>query len=173
MLAGKQVVLRPFRPDDLPAIYRVASDLDTWAARSRRGPQPLTYEAFRDWYVPATAGIDGAEFVIEAEGAPVGRCGMFGEDTFAHVAEVGIALLPEARGQGYGTDALRVLVGFLFKARNLQRLHLETLASNAAAIASYAKVGFVREGVLRSHAFADGKYVDTVMMGLLRSEWAG
>ncbi|MEP6695343.1 MAG: GNAT family protein [Pseudonocardiales bacterium] len=173
MLPGKQVLLRPFQPDDLPALYRIISDLDTWAARSRRAPQPLTFEAFRDWYVPATAGIDGVEFVVEAEGAPVGRCGMFGEDTFAQAAEVGIALLPGARGRGYGTDALRVLVGFLFRARNLRRLHLETLASNTAALASYGKVGFVKEGVLRRHAFADGAYVDTVVMGLLREEWAG
>jgi RimJ/RimL family protein N-acetyltransferase len=173
MLTGKHVLLRPFRPDDLPAIYRIVSDLDSWAARNRRAPQPVTFEAFRDWYVPATAGIDGVEFVIEVDGAPVGRCGMFAEDQFAHAAEVGIALLPEARGQGHGTDALRVLVGFLFTARNLQRLHLETLASNTAALASYRKVGFVQEGVLRNHAFADGDYVDTVIMGLLRDEWIG
>lgn len=173
MLTGKQVLLRPFRPEDLTTIYRIVSDLDSWAARNRRAPQPLTFEAFRDWYVPATVDLDGAGFVSEVDGSPVGRCGMFAEDPLARSAEVGIALLPEARGQGFGTDALRVLVDFLFRARNLQRLHLETLAGNGAAIASYRKVGFVQEGVLRCHAFADGGYVDTVTLGLLRDEWSG
>lgn len=172
MLAGTRVVLRPGRDDDLDTIYRIYADLDTWAARSSRPPQPLTFESFRGWYAPAAAAPDGVEFVIEVDGRPVGRCGMFGEDPLARHAEVGIALVPEACGQGFGTDALRVLVGFLFTARNLQRLHLETLAANAPARASYRKVGFVEEGVLRRHAFVGGTYVDTVLMGLLRTEWA-
>jgi len=172
MLAGKRIVLRPGREDDLDTIYRIFADLGTWAARSGRPPQPLTFEAFRTWYAPVTSATDGVEFVIEVDGAPVGRCGMFGEDALARHAEVGIALVPEACGHGYGTDAMRVLVGFLFTTRNLQRLHLQTLAANAPALASYRKVGFVEEGVLRRHAFVNGEYVDMVVMGLLRSEWA-
>ncbi len=173
MLAGEQVLLRPFRPADLDALYRVFSDFDSWAARTTRPPQPLTFEAFRDWYVPITAEPDGAEFVIEVGGGPVGRCAIFAEDSLARCAEVGIALLREARGQGHGTDALRVLVRFSFRARNLERLHLQTLAGNAAAIAAYRKAGFVQEGLLRRHAFVDGDWVDTLLMGLLRAEWSG
>jgi len=173
VLTGRKVLLRAFRESDLGVLYRIFAELDTWAARSRRAPQPLTLEAFRDWYVPMAAGPDGAEFVIEAGAEPVGRCGLFGEDRLVHVAEVGIDLLPEARGRGYGTDAMRLLVDFGFRARNLQRVQLETLAGNSAALASYRKVGFVEEGVLRRHAWVDGAYVDTVVMGLLRDEWAG
>jgi RimJ/RimL family protein N-acetyltransferase len=172
VLTGKHVVLRPGRESDLPQLYRVFSDLETWAARSRRPPQPLTFEAFRDWYVPAAAALDVAEFVIEVAGEPVGRCGMFGEDQVARHAEVGIGLVPEARGRGYGSDALSVLVNFLFTARNLERVHLETVATNRAAVGSYRKVGFVQEGVRRRHGYVDGEYVDTVIMGLLRDEWS-
>ncbi|MGB9378098.1 MAG: GNAT family protein [Mycobacteriales bacterium] len=173
MLAGKQVELRAYRDEDFEVIYGIYADLESWPGRSRQPPAPLTVAAFREWYVPLTAGVGGTEFVIEADGAPVGRCGMFDEDPLARHAEVGIALAPAARGRGLGTDAMRLLVEFLFSARNLQRLHLETLASNAAALASYRKVGFVPEGVLRRHAFAGGEYVDTVVMGLLSAEWKG
>lgn len=173
MLRGKQVVLRPFRDDDLEELHPIWADLDSWAARSPRPPQPLTLSAFQEWYLPVTSALDGGEFVVEVDGEVIGRCGMFNEDPLARHAEVGIALASSARGQGHGTDALRALVGFLFSARNLHRLHLESLANNAAALASYRKVGFVEEGVLRQHAFADGEYVDTVVMGLLCSEWQG
>lgn len=172
MLTGEQVLLRPFCDDDLLTIYRIVSDLNTWAARSRRPPQPMTLDTFRSWYLPAVAATDGAEFVVEVDGEPIGRCGMFGEDQLARNAEVGIALLPEARGRGHGVDALRVLTRFVFTGRNVQRLHLETLATNTAAITCYEKVGFIQEGKLRRHAFVDGGYVDTVIMGLLLSEWA-
>lgn len=173
MLTGTRVALRPFREADLEALYPIWADFDSWAARSSRPPQPLTLAAFRDWYIPVTAVLDSAEFVIEVDGEVIGRCGMFNEDPLARHAEVGIALDTSARGRGHGTDAMRVLVGFLFSARNLHRLHLETLAGNAAALASYRKVGFAPEGVLREHAFVAGQYVDTVVMGLLCSEWQG
>ena len=63
-----------------------------------------------------------------------------------------------ARGKGYGTDALRVLVRFAFERRNLRRVHLVTLASNAGGLACYRKVGFVEEGRRREHAWVRGGY---------------
>ncbi|HKC28399.1 MAG TPA: GNAT family protein [Jatrophihabitans sp.] len=45
------------------------------------------------------------------------------------------------------------------------------LASNAAGIASYRKVGFVEEGRHREHCWVRGHYEDEIAMGLLRSEW--
>ncbi len=173
MITGQRVVLRAYREDDLEAVYRIFADLDSWPTRDRRPPHPLTVAGFRDLYVPWTTGVAGLEFVVEVDGHVVGRCGMFDEDPLARHAEVGIALAAEARGRGYGTDAMRTLVGFLFTCRNLQRIHLETLADNAAALASYRKVGFVQEGVLRRHAFLRGEYVDAVVMGLLCCEWTG
>jgi RimJ/RimL family protein N-acetyltransferase len=96
---------------------------------------------------------------------------MFRFDTLARSAEVGIALHQDARGKGYGTDALRVLVRFGFERRNLRRLHLRVLASNAAAIGSYRKVGFTDEGRHRESAWVSGSYQDEITMGLLRAEW--
>lgn len=56
MLTGRKVLLRAFRESDLGVLYRIFADLDTWAARSRRAPQPLTLQTFRDWYVPMGGG---------------------------------------------------------------------------------------------------------------------
>ena len=100
-----------------------------------------------------------------------GLCHLFHIDTFTRTAEVGISLGASARGKGYGTDALRVLVRFAFERRNLRRVHLITLASNAGGLACYRKVGFVEEGRRREHAWVRGAYEDEVLMGLLRSDW--
>ena len=51
---------------------------------------------------------------------------------------------------------------------NLTRLELEVYADNAAAIHLYERFGFTYEGTLRQHAFRDGEYVDSNMMGRLR-----
>lgn len=170
MLTGDRVELREVREADLPTIYDIFRELDTWEQRGPAAPGQLTWEGFCDFYLPTSRGKE-VELVIAVEEVAVGRCCLREEDHFAGHASVGIALAAGARGQGYGTEALRLLVDFAFVRRNLRRLHLEVLADNLPAIASYRKVGFVEEGRAREHAYARGVYMDIVRMGLLRSEW--
>jgi RimJ/RimL family protein N-acetyltransferase len=171
MLTGVLTELRAETDDDEAMLYRLAADLETWEERSPVSPGPLTLAAFR--LARAERGTDGSVgFVVAVGGNAVGRCTLFHEDPLVRQAEVGLALVADARGRGYGTDALRVLVEFAFTRRNLRRLHLRVLASNAAAIGSYRKLGFVEEGRRREHCWVRGHYEDEVVMGLLRSEWS-
>src|SRR3954470_20192391 len=170
MPAPPHVPLRAQLPDDEAAMYRLSADLDTFEERSPSSPAPLTLEAFREREAHAPAG--GATFVITVDGAAVGRCTLFGEDPLARHAEVGIALLPEARGRGVGTAALRQLIEFGFRRRNLRRLHLIVIESNQAGIATYRRLGFVEEGRRREHCWVRGGFEDEILMGLLRSDWA-
>lgn len=171
MLSGELVCLRERREEDETLLYELAADLDTWELRGPEAPRPLTRAEFHEQFTEAPA-PNASLFAITVEDRLVGRCSLFHEDTLARHAEVGIGLLPGVRGRGYGTDALRVLVDFAFTRRNLRRVHLGTVATNAAALACYRKVGFVEEGRMRQHAWVRGEYVDEVVMGLLRSEWS-
>jgi diamine N-acetyltransferase len=172
MLIGEKVSLRTPAESDLGALYEVATELATWEERSPSPPRPLPRAEFAERYMKALTTEDAAvRFVVEAAGGVAGRCDLFDIDTLARNAEVGIALSPSARGKGYGTDALRVLVRFAFERHNLHRVHLSTLASNEIALACYRKVGFVEEGRRREGAWARGAYQDEVIMGLLRAEW--
>src|SRR5947208_287519 len=93
------VVLRTETADDEEVLYRLLSELDTFEERSPSSPAPLTLEEFRQRRAKRdTAGA--ADFTITIDGAAVGRVNLFGEDPLARHAEVGIALLPEARGKG-------------------------------------------------------------------------
>ncbi|MHB8627420.1 MAG: GNAT family N-acetyltransferase [Aggregatilineales bacterium] len=78
---------------------------------------------------------------------------------------------PEYRGKGYGTDAMRLLIGFGFRELDLHRIQLGVFSNNPRAIRCYEKVGFVREVVKRAEIYRDGQRVDGYVMGLLRSEW--
>lgn len=169
--AVPDVGLRAQVDDDEQMLYRVWSELDTWEQRMSTPPAPLSLAEFRAR--AASGALTGnADFVITLDGEAVGRCTIFHEDGLARCAEVGIALVPEARGYGVGTAAVAQLVEFGFRRRNLRRLHLAVLASNPGAIGSYRKVGFIEEGRRREHCWVRGRYEDEVLMGLLRSEWA-
>jgi RimJ/RimL family protein N-acetyltransferase len=78
---------------------------------------------------------------------------------------------PAMRGQGLGTDAMRVLVRYAFMEMNMNRVGLVVASYNDRAQKSYLKVGFKEEGRQREYIFRDGVYYDMIQMGLLRSEW--
>ena len=169
---SQQIVLRARSEKDFEVLFRIAGDLETWEERSAATPAPLDRDTFKARLAQTDTGPAGknVRFVIDVDGAAVGSVSLFDFDELARHAEVGIALVPEARGKGIGTIAISQIVEFAFVRCNLRRVHLQVIASNLGAIRSYEKAGFVLEGRLRQHAWVRGAYEDIVMMGMLRSE---
>ena len=89
-------------------------------------------------------------------------------DAVHHKGESGIFIgEAEARGEGYGTAAARLMKRYAFSELHLHRLFLRVFADNAQAIASYEKAGFVREAYLRDDVCIDGQFRDIVLMAVL------
>src|SRR5690606_32220306 len=74
-------------------------------------------------------------------------------------------------GKGYGTDAMRLIVGYGFRELNLRRITLGLHSYNERALKSYQKVGFILEGRVRGEGLRDGVRYDSLYMGILREEW--
>ena len=85
---------------------------------------------------------------------------------FAHVGVLGMAVLPEFRGQGLGGRLIRQT---LDAARDfgLRRVELTVRESNTVAIELYRKIGFTTEGLQRNRIRVDGAYENQMTMGLL------
>jgi diamine N-acetyltransferase len=116
-------------------------------------------------------------FVIEAPGAEiadasaVGVIGFHAVDWVSRAGELGLVIGEKAVwNRGLGTDAVRTLARWGFHELNLNRVFLRVFADNAPAIRCYEKVGFQHEGRLRQDRYQDGRYLDTLLMGLLRGE---
>ncbi|CAN5211074.1 hypothetical protein BH11ACT3_BH11ACT3_09050 [soil metagenome] len=173
MSTPPSVTLRARTEADADVLYSLAAELDTWEERNPGSPVTLSRSAYdaRTAAADADTSSKNVRFVIDEGGAALGFIGLFEFDDLARHAEIGIAVTAAARGRGIGTAALAQMVEFAFVRCNLRRVHLEVIGSNAAAIRSYEKVGFVVEGQQRDHAWVRGNYEDLVMMGLLRSEW--
>ena len=106
------------------------------------------------------------------EDKPIGFVDLNGFQGMHGDAFIGIGLgEPDFWGQGYGTDAMRVVVRYAFIALNLHRVSLNVFEYNLRAIRSYEKAGFTIEGRLKSAMQRDGKRWDWFYMGLLRSDW--
>jgi len=74
-------------------------------------------------------------------------------------------------GNGYGTDAMRLMLRYAFTELNLHRVTLGVFEYNTRAQQSYKKAGFTLEGRLRSELLRQGKRWDILIMGILREEW--
>ncbi|HEY9292845.1 MAG TPA: GNAT family protein [Microlunatus sp.] len=164
------ITLRPRIEADVDVLFGLAAEFSTWEERGPSAPAPLTESAYRARLAEADTDSN-VRFVVDVDGVAVGSVSPFEFDPLARHAEVGIALVAEARGEGIGTAAIAQIVEFAFVRCNLRRLHLEVIESNRGAIRAYEKAGFVLEGRQREHAWVRGRYEDILRMGLLRSEW--
>jgi len=102
----------------------------------------------------------------------IGSVGLHGLDFRGRRAELGLVIGERSLwGQGYGTEATRMMLDYGFGTLNLNRVWLQVFGHHPAAARVYEKAGFRREGVQREQHFTEGHYVDGVLMGILRSEW--
>ena len=104
----------------------------------------------------------------------IGNCGLEGTDPTNRNACFGIFIgEPDARCQGYGTEATKLLLEYGFQELNLHRIYLTVFSFNDRARRSYEKAGFVLEGTRREDYYRHGRYHGTHVMGILKSEWEG
>ena len=95
---------------------------------------------------------------------------MYGPTTACVAWNIGIGLLPTARGRGVGTLAQRLLVEHLFATTPYDRIEADTEVANIAEQRALEKAGLRREGVLRGVHPRDGIRRDVVKFGILRTD---
>jgi len=175
-MEGKLVKLRAYEKSDLDAVMKWVNDEEV---TDLLGGEMLVYPVSsmaEEKFIEAAANPSDKQknFVIEtiAERKYIGAISFNVIDWRNRSAGMGIVIGDKSLwGKGYGTDAMRVLMRLGFDKMNLHRLWLHVFDYNRRAIASYEKCGFKREGVLREEHFARGKYHDTIVMGILESEY--
>lgn len=112
-------------------------------------------------------------FMIETNGESIGLIQYYEEDDpyFRH-AGVDLAVATAWQNQGYGTEALRVVVRYLLEERGHRRLVIDPAVANERAVRAYERVGFRPVGVMRQYSLGpDGVWHDGLLMDLLASEF--
>jgi RimJ/RimL family protein N-acetyltransferase len=176
LLTGKQVRLTALDPEkDVEAIARW--DLDSEYMRQLDGGahHPARARKIRE-EIEKTQNDDPdtLEFAVRtlADDRLIGFVAFDGIDWRNGDTFVAIGIGdPAYRGNGYGTDAMRVMLRYGFTELNLYRIQLDVFSYNERAIRSYLKAGFVEEGRQRGMLLRDGQHWDLVYMSVLRDEW--
>lgn len=111
---------------------------------------------------------------LVADSTPIGTIGWHkvvnGPGAESAAWNIGITLVPEARGQGYGTEAQRQVAAYLFETTGVNRVEASTDVENLAEQRSLEKAGFTREGIARGAQWRAGAYHDLIVYSRLRDD---
>ena len=101
----------------------------------------------------------------------IGHCGLYYISWVCRTGEFGIYIGDKTyRNGGYGSDALRTLIKDGFEDLNLNRIWCEVYDNNAA-LDIYKHIGFIYEGKMRENYYNEGKYWDSHILGMLKTEY--
>jgi RimJ/RimL family protein N-acetyltransferase len=168
VLKGDLVTLRPIEADDYERLAAFINDVEVELLAGNGPPRPRSRAAVAKFWDAATERGD-LVFGIEADGRLIGSCSLGSLDAVSQTAELGIGIGErDYWSRGYGREAVRLLVDYGFRLRNLRKIWLSVLDDNPRAIRAYEAVGFVEEGRQRAHVWRNGEYVDVLFMGLIR-----
>lgn len=135
-------------------------------------PAPFSIEDEEAWYARMRQDDRVVNFAIEVEGRYVGGCGLFDINHVHRRAEIGIFVGDQSVwGQGVGSDAMALVLGYGFDYLNLHRIYLRVFAENARAIRVYERLGFQHEGRFRDAEWRHGRWHDMLYLSVLEPEW--
>lgn len=174
MLESKNVNLRLMEKEDVPLL------VEWWNSLEFQGKyfpvlQKSKSQALQEFENPSPVqvAIGERQFMIEKkDGTRIGHVG-YGKDILHDWIEIGYDIVPSERRKGYATEAIQIMVDYLFLHKDIPRILVCTDARNMAAIRAAERAGFKREGIVRKGGFTKGKFVDACLLGILREEWKG
>lgn len=174
MYEGKKIRLREYRKSDVEAAQNYINDKELKKNLNPGIPFPYTLQDEEKWFESNTALKDTYNFAIETldDNIYIGGCGINQVDWKNSNVEIGIFIGDkEYWNKGYGTDAMNVLIRFIFNEMNINKIKLNVYSFNKRAMRCYEKCGFITEGVLRKELYREGNYHDIIVMGLLKEEY--
>jgi RimJ/RimL family protein N-acetyltransferase len=168
---AESVRLRPVEEAELEQLVRLVWDPSAPGEFQWFGfRMAKARELERRWQEDGLIGDESSYLTVEAGEAVCAGCVTW-RRAGPSAIEIGIALFPEYRGRGIGTEAQRQLVDYLFATTPVHRVQAGTETANVAEQRALERVGFRREGVQRGLYFRAGEWRDSLMYGLVRDDW--
>lgn len=170
-----RLLVRPFTLADLEAFvaYRVDPDVaryQSWSDYTLERGRGLI-ESMQE----LKPGVPGQWYQLAVEergsGTLVGDLALKVNECEPREAELGFTLAPAQQGKGYGTEAVRALLGYGFGTLGLHRVYAVTDALNAPAAALLERVGMRREAHYHENVLFKGAWGSEFLYALLEREW--
>jgi RimJ/RimL family protein N-acetyltransferase len=172
VVPGNRIFLSTVQRADLPLYTRWFSDLEVTAYLGMSGRVFLP-EQEQEWYENLLRAEHSKTFAIIVRDSQrvIGNVSLNSINHQHQVAELGIAIGDRSMwGQGYGTEATRLMTEYGFVFLNLETIFLRVLGFNTRAQRAYLKAGYREAGRLRGMRVFAGKRYDDILMDITRAD---
>ena len=165
-IVGERLYLSPMNVEDAETYVKWLSDRrvsDNLGMTSSVGTIPGEKE-----YIESRKGNSYDFSIVLNDDTLIGNISLMNVNLISRKATLGIFIGDEEnRSKGYGTEAMKLLVDYVFNILGLHNIDLNVFAFNEQAIRAYEKVGFKEYGRRHESYFLDGKFYDEISMEII------
>lgn len=171
-LETRRLLLDQFGPDDQPFVFKALSHPEVTRHYGVHYPTLDATKAQMEYFENLYSGKTGIWWKIldKETGSRLGGIGMNNYQKTYHRAEIGYWLLPEHWGRGIVSEALAVMIDYLFREWGIHRLEAIVEEGNRNSVRVLEKAGFVYEGTMRDCEIKNGVYISLMMFSLLATD---
>ena len=170
--SGERVTLRTVEQEDIPFVQRSVEPEIRYPLGNpvrNREQFELSEEKGNDQFLVCLEENDDSGQPDEDEVTRIGQVSV--HDADYKRPELGYWLVPEVHGEGYGKEAVSLVIEYVFRTYNTPAIGAGAYDFNDASRGLLESLGFTEEGRRRKFMFIDGEHRDSIQYGLLRREW--
>lgn len=174
LIRGKKLYIREIKKSDLNKKYLSwlnNPDITKYMMNSTR---PTTKKDIMSYYNKLKKSKDDLFLAVclNKNKKHIGNVRLGPINRFHRRSEFGIMIGDKKSwGKGYAYEATSLILRYAFNELNMNRINIGVIDGNARAFKLYKKLGFKKEGVIRKNFYLDGKYLDSIKMGILKEEF--
>jgi [ribosomal protein S5]-alanine N-acetyltransferase len=171
MLKGKSITLRPMRETDIDQLYTFHLDIDNRGKYFPRGV--ISQSAFRKEFQETGfwSKEDGMLIIVSPTDGILGHIEFFKTVNYLDEFELSyMVYATEQRGKGIATEAVNLLVRYLFETKRMNRIRLVIHPENRASLRLAEKCGFQHEGTARGAWYNNGKHQNVEIYAILHDD---
>lgn len=170
-LEGEDIDLKTVEEEDLEFLRDGVNHPGVRVFMDNKMPQNLSNQ--KEFFEESVCSEEDASFLICTKDDK--RAGIISltrkGDRADKMAEIGLWIHPDHHGNGYGTEASKLLTEYGFKQLNYHKIYARAFENNKPSQKVWEKLSFTTEGVLRDHVYTQGKHRNVVYYGVLQGEW--
>lgn len=169
-ISTQRLILRPPVEHDFDGMFSMLSDSETvkyWSNDPIRDPQEAAVKHQQNLQSDDDGDSISWAICLKGDDQMIGRCVFFHLDQDHHRAEIGFILNRQFWRNGIMREALEAVLKFAFGPMQIHRIEADVDPDNEASLALLESLGFKREGYFPERWYISGKWMHSVMLGLL------